>query len=154
MRTILYTTGILDSEGGYNRTPPHRWRVKTLHDSLSAAEVTARWEMDCAQQKYPADGYVIVWEQDPLEVILSSLPGHIDFNPESGGFTYVTLSYYVFHRNWWRSDGRGGRVPGAGPKTTIGFADTEQEAKAMCKEYNDTHEPGFLSRKAEYTSDF
>ena len=91
MRTILYTTGVVDSEGGYNH-PPHRWRIKTLHDTLGAAEVTARWEMDVAKQRYPADGYVIVWEEDPREVILSSLPGHIDFNPESGGFTDVTLT--------------------------------------------------------------
>lgn len=64
------------------------------------------------------------------------------------------MSYYVFHRTWWRSNGRGGRVPGAGRKTTLGYVDTEQEALEMCKEYNDTHEPGFMSRKAEYTSDY
>ena len=86
MRTILYTTGLTPTN-----STPHRWRIKTHHDTLSGAERCAHYEMDCAAQKYPADGYVIVWEESPLEVILSSLPGHIDFNPESGGFTDVTL---------------------------------------------------------------
>lgn len=29
-------------------------------------------------------------------------------------------------------------------------AKTQEEARAICKQYNDTHDPGFLSRKAEY----
>lgn len=85
MRTILYTTGVTPTD-----STPHRWHIKTLHDDLGAAHVTAHWEMDCAKQKHPADGYVIVWEENPREVILSSLPGHIDFDPESGGFTDIT----------------------------------------------------------------
>ena len=62
--------------------------------------------------------------------------------------------FQVFNRTWWRSDGRGGRVPGSGRKTVMGYANTEEEARAMCKEYNDNNEPGFLSRKAEYSSDY
>lgn len=58
--------------------------------------------------------------------------------------------YHVFHRTWWKRTPGGGRVPGAGRKTTIARVPTEEEARAICKRYNDTHEPGPLSRKAEY----
>ena len=40
---------------------------------------------------------------------------------------------------------------GAGRKTTLRRnVQTEADARAICKAYNDTHAPGFLSRKAEY----
>ena len=63
------------------------------------------------------------------------------------------MSYRVFHRAWWKKNKGwpGGREPGAGHKTTLAErVETETEARAICKRYNDTHKPGLLSRKAEY----
>lgn len=60
--------------------------------------------------------------------------------------------YRVFVRNWWRRNAAGGLEPNPGArKTIINYCDTESEARAYCKAYNDTHAPGPLSRKAEYT---
>lgn len=65
------------------------------------------------------------------------------------------MTFHVFHQTWWKRDTSypGGRRPGAGRKTTIGYASTEEEAQSMCKAWNAEHEPGFLSRKAEYERD-
>lgn len=62
--------------------------------------------------------------------------------------------YHVFTRTWWRHNPNwpNGREPGAGRKTTLGYTDSEEEARRMCKQYNETHNPGPLSRKAEYQS--
>ena len=65
------------------------------------------------------------------------------------------MMYHVFTRTWWRRNPAwpGGREPGAGRKYTLARnIQTEEEARRICKAYNDTHEPGFLSRKAEYQS--
>lgn len=61
--------------------------------------------------------------------------------------------YHVFVRSWWLPDSSApdGRKPGPGSKTTLGYTETEEEAREMCREYNSTHEPGKLSIKAEYT---
>ena len=61
--------------------------------------------------------------------------------------------YRVFTRTWWIKNPAwpDGREPGAGRPTTIGWADTEREARRICAEWNASHDPGFLSRKAEYT---
>ena len=80
MRTILYTTGVVDCESGAS----HRWRIKTLHDSIGSANVCGNYEMSL--DKYPADGYVIVAEDDCHYVIESSLPGNVSFVPELGAF--------------------------------------------------------------------
>ena len=60
--------------------------------------------------------------------------------------------YRVFTRNWRRANPSypNGLEPSPGRKYTLDWVYTEQEARAMCKEYNDTHEAGRLSRKAEY----
>ena len=58
-------------------------------------------------------------------------------------------TYNVFHRTWWRRTASG-REPGAGRKTYMRRGVCYADARAICKEYNDTHEPGFLSRKAEF----
>lgn len=60
--------------------------------------------------------------------------------------------YKVFHRTWWRDnpDWPDGLEPHIGRKTTLGYASSEEDARALCQEYNSTHEPGRLSRKAEY----
>ena len=61
--------------------------------------------------------------------------------------------YKVFTRTWWRenSERPGGLEPDAsGRKTTIAKnIDTFEEAQAIAKQYNATHEPGRLSRMAE-----
>lgn len=63
------------------------------------------------------------------------------------------MSYRVFTRTWWKRNPAwpGGREPNAGRKHTIARrVETETEARVICQRYNDTHDPGFLSRKAEY----
>jgi len=37
-----------------------------------------------------------------------------------------------------------------GKKTYLRKHVTYSDARAICKQYNDTHEPGYLSRKAEF----
>lgn len=61
--------------------------------------------------------------------------------------------YRVFHRVWWKpnSSWPNGLEPyGAARKTTIALVRTEEEAQAIAREWNRTHEPGLYSRKAEY----
>ena len=61
--------------------------------------------------------------------------------------------YRCFTRTWWKRNPSwpGGREPGAGRKHTIARnVQTEGEAQAICQRYNSTHNPGPLSRKAEY----
>lgn len=63
------------------------------------------------------------------------------------------MSYRVFHRTWWkRSPGwPNGLEPCPGKKHTIeDSVETEEEARKICKEWNQTHKPGELSDKAEY----
>lgn len=69
------------------------------------------------------------------------------------------IAYRCFVRNWWRWEtGRfGGRekVPNPGARRSYlphaRYA-TEEEAQARCAEWNNKHNPGPLSRKAEYES--
>lgn len=61
--------------------------------------------------------------------------------------------YRVFTRTWWKRNPNwpGGREPGTGRKYSIArFVETEEQARAIARRYNDSHDPGFLSRKAEY----
>jgi hypothetical protein len=61
--------------------------------------------------------------------------------------------FHVFVCNWWTRDpnDRNKRVPGAGPKRTLARnVATIEEARAIARQYNEKHEPGFLSRKAEF----
>ena len=60
----------------------------------------------------------------------------------------------VFHRTWWRKNPSwpDGREPGVGKRTYIARRVTEEEAREICREWNATHDPGPLSRKAEYES--
>ncbi len=67
--------------------------------------------------------------------------------------------FEVFVRNWWKLNPSwpNGLEPDAGArKTHIAYANDEEEAQAICKEYMNKHRnlPGKLSRKAEYTSQF
>lgn len=60
--------------------------------------------------------------------------------------------FRVFVRSWWRPNSAwpGGREPHAGRKTTLALVATEAMARRYCQSYNDTHNPGKWSRKAEY----
>ena len=62
------------------------------------------------------------------------------------------MTYRIFTRTWWRSnkDWPNGLEPHAGKQQTIGRAETEDEARAICRAWNDTHTPGRFSHKAEY----
>ncbi len=65
--------------------------------------------------------------------------------------------FTVFKRAWWRCENTryNGRQlvsnPG-GTKRTLATFETEQEARNYCREWNDTHDPGVTSIKAEYSS--
>lgn len=66
------------------------------------------------------------------------------------------MAYEIRVRNWWKRNPKwpDGREPDAqswDKAWKLGTAATEEEAREMCREYNDTHKPGFLSRKAEYS---
>lgn len=67
-------------------------------------------------------------------------------------------TFDCFVRDWWRVPEAGeaswqGRVPYPGaPKRYIAQGVSLAEARAICKEYNDSHEPGWQSRKAEFES--
>lgn len=67
--------------------------------------------------------------------------------------TEDSARYTVFVRAWWRRNPSWpeGREPNGGaPKHRIGKNLSRREAVAMCSEWNATHKPGFLSRKAEF----
>lgn len=61
-------------------------------------------------------------------------------------------SYNVFTRTWWKRNPSwpNGREPHMGRKTYLARRVSYQEARDICKRYNDSHDPGFLSRKAEF----
>ena len=66
------------------------------------------------------------------------------------------MAYNVFVRNWWKKNSAwpDGLEPDAGArKTYLAHGLSEDDARAMAKEYNATHKPGRLSRKAEYEND-
>jgi hypothetical protein len=61
--------------------------------------------------------------------------------------------YYCFTRNWWTRNPNypGGKEPRPGRKYThYRNIRTEEEAQRLCKEWNETHDPGPLSKKMEY----
>ena len=61
--------------------------------------------------------------------------------------------YRVFVRNWWRRNAAypNGLEPHAGRKTTLQCnVESEESARDICRVYNENHNPGQLSRKAEY----
>lgn len=67
------------------------------------------------------------------------------------------MTYQVFTRTWWREaqGNERGRwpnnlVPCPGRKYTIAKRVGREEALQLCERYNSTHNPGRLSRKAEF----
>ena len=66
-------------------------------------------------------------------------------------------TYSVFTRTWWKENPSwpNGLEPQPGTRHYRGHPQsvTEEEAREYCQEWNDTHDPGRLSLKAEYESD-
>ena len=66
------------------------------------------------------------------------------------------MAFEVRIRNWWKRNPSwpGGREPaGLGnwnKSRKLGTFESEDEARDCCREYNNSHDPGFLSRKAEF----
>ena len=63
------------------------------------------------------------------------------------------MAYRVFTRNWWKENPSwpDGLEPHLGRKKILREGvETEEEARKICKEYNDNNSPGRLSRKAEF----
>jgi hypothetical protein len=63
-------------------------------------------------------------------------------------------TYNVFHRTWWRRNPGWpkGLEPGLGRKTYLARGVTYTVARQICADWNATHKPGKLSRKAEFES--
>ena len=71
------------------------------------------------------------------------------------------MTYTVFARNWWRyapevvnslDPSLSGLEPDPGArKIKLAVFDTEAQARTFAMDWNATHKPGRLSRKAEYT---
>ncbi|MBU1621881.1 MAG: hypothetical protein KJ604_20690 [Gammaproteobacteria bacterium] len=61
-------------------------------------------------------------------------------------------SFAVFVRTWWRRNPSYpcGLEPCPGRKRYLGRRLTEEEARTLARQYNATHDPGRLSKKAEY----
>jgi len=64
----------------------------------------------------------------------------------------TSILYRVFTRTWWRDnpDWPDGLEPSLGRKTTLAKRVSFEEARRIARKYNATHEPGRLSRKAEF----
>lgn len=64
------------------------------------------------------------------------------------------MTYVTFTRTWWRRNPSwpNGLEPKAGRRHYTGHTfQNEEEARRFCREWNDSHPPGRLSRKCEYT---
>lgn len=67
----------------------------------------------------------------------------------------MSQKYQIFVRNWWKRNPSypDGLEPDSGArKTKLCICEGIDEARRICKQYNETHKPGRLSRKAEFTS--
>ena len=64
--------------------------------------------------------------------------------------------YNVFVRTFWKWQynqyGQKTKTPHLGRKSYLARNISEDIARRICKEYNESHNPGELSRKAEYES--
>ena len=67
----------------------------------------------------------------------------------------TAISYRVFTRTWWAHDPTypHGLRPQPGRQYTIAAHCTLHEARTIAKEWNATHKPGRLSRKAEFAEE-
>lgn len=63
-------------------------------------------------------------------------------------------TYCVFIRDWWTRDKYGNKIPYLGaPKETLFEGLSYGEALDECKKYNEENDPGWTSRKAEFTEE-
>lgn len=65
------------------------------------------------------------------------------------------MPYNVFHRKWWKDNPsypNGLEPDGTDRKKHIAYASNENEAREICRDWNNNHEPGRYSDKAEYES--
>ena len=63
-------------------------------------------------------------------------------------------TYSVFVRDWWHYSPSGKLEAGGwSERETLAEGITLAEARELCREYNESHDPGPLSRKAEFESD-
>jgi len=64
------------------------------------------------------------------------------------------MSYRCYVTNWWKDNSswpNGLEPDGNAPRHTIAKnVPTEMEARAICREWNETHKAGRPSRKAEF----
>jgi len=62
------------------------------------------------------------------------------------------MAFVTFTRTWWRNNSSwpNGLEPYVGTRRHKRRFNTEEEAKAECKAWNDSHDPGQLSCKMEY----
>lgn len=60
--------------------------------------------------------------------------------------------YRTFTRTWWRENAAwpNGLEPCPGPRHYHDEYETETEARNACREWNEEHPPGRLSRKMEF----
>lgn len=61
--------------------------------------------------------------------------------------------YRVFIRNWWKENPswpNGLEPESNADREELAEVETEEEAREIAQEYNRTHKPGRLSRKAEF----
>jgi hypothetical protein len=65
------------------------------------------------------------------------------------------MSYNVFTRTFWRANPKwpDGREPHRGKRTYLARSVSREESLTICKEWNASHNPGKLSRKAEFEED-
>ena len=64
--------------------------------------------------------------------------------------------YIIFTRTWYKPNSAypDGLEPHAGNKNFLDYAATEDGAKRIAQEYNATHQPGKLSKMAEYKTNW
>jgi hypothetical protein len=62
--------------------------------------------------------------------------------------------YNVFSRTWWRNNPAwpDGLEPSPGKRRYMARGVSHERARQLCDQYNQTHKPGRLSRKAEFES--
>jgi hypothetical protein len=69
-----------------------------------------------------------------------------------GGCLMEYGGYNVFTRTWWKPNSAwpGGLEPSPGKRRYLARGVTCERAREICKEWNRAHEPGRLSKKAEF----
>lgn len=68
----------------------------------------------------------------------------------------MKAKFKVFTRRWWKDNPEwpeGLEPDGNGRRTTISSnIETEEDARRICKEWNENNDPGKYCRRAEYTA--